>query len=91
VHSVSPACLAPNEARAEVASHHLLEPFAALKGAAATAKAEALSAKLCRFGAGYVYEIALLDRSGRLVRFLLNASTGEILGPRNQRQPPQRD
>ena len=59
-------CLSPSETREEIKSRRLLEPFAVLKSAAAQFKAEALSAKLCRSGDEFVYEIALLHRDGRL-------------------------
>jgi hypothetical protein len=70
VHLVAakPACLNAAETRETVKSRHLLEPFAALKFAGAQRKAEALSAKLCRIGDDYIYEITLLHRDGRLVR-----------------------
>ena len=51
----------------KVKSRHLLEPFAALKSAAAQRKAEALSAKLCHTGDDFVYEITL-SPSGRAPR-----------------------
>jgi hypothetical protein len=73
------ACFATNETREEIRAHHLLEPFVALKSAAATIKAEALSAKLCRLGEEFVYEIALLHRDGRLVHVVMNAVTGKLL------------
>jgi hypothetical protein len=85
-----PVCLTSSESREEIAEHHLLEPFAVLKTASTAAKAEALSAKLCRLGEEYVYEIALLDRHGRLAHLVMNAVTGKILGSRNLREPPPR-
>src|SRR5689334_527603 len=59
-------CLSAAETREMVKSHHLLEPFAALKFASAQRKAEALSARLCRIGDDFVYVITLLHRDGRL-------------------------
>jgi hypothetical protein len=76
------ACYSASDTREEIAEHHLMEPFAVLKSAASAVKAEALSAKLCRTGDDYVYEIALLHRDGRLVHEVLNASTGKRLPPR---------
>ena len=84
------ACLSSSETREGIAARHLMEPFAVLKSAATAAKAEALSAKLCRSGEEYVYEIALLDRHGRLAHLVVNAATGKILGSRNLREPPPR-
>ena len=88
VHVASkPTCLPPNEGREEIKAHHLLEPFAVLKSAAAQFKAEALSAKLCRLDEEFVYEIALLHRDGRFVHVVMNASTGKFIGVRHGREP----
>jgi hypothetical protein len=82
-----PACLPPSETREEIKARHFLEPFAVLRSAAAQFKAEALSAKLCRLGDEFVYEIALLHRDGRLVHAVMNAATGKLIGARNAREP----
>jgi hypothetical protein len=73
-----PACLNAAETRELVKSRHLLEPFAALKFASAQRKAEALTAKLCRTGDDFIYEITLLHRDGRLVHVDMEAGTGKI-------------
>jgi len=80
-------CLPPSETREEIKTRRLIEPFAALKSAAAQFKAEALSAKLCRNGDELVYEIALLHRDGRLVHVVTNAATGKVISVRNAREP----
>ncbi len=77
--AVKPVCLNAAETREEVKAHKLLEPFAALKFAAAQRKAEALSAKLCHTGDEYVYEITLLHRDGRLVHVEMDAGTGKLI------------
>ena len=87
--AAKPACLNAAETREMVKSRHLLEPFAALKFAGAQRKAEALSAKLCRLGDEFVYEITLLQRGGRLVHAVMSATNGKLLGARNAR-PVQR-
>ncbi len=83
-----PVCLSGSETREEIAAHRLLQPFAVLKSAAAIAKAEALSAKLCKIGEDFVFEIALLHHDGRLVHLMMNASTGKVVNSRNLREPP---
>ncbi len=85
--ALKPGCLPLSETREEIKSHRLLEPFAALKAAAAQFKAEALSAKLCRNGDELVYEIALLHRDGRLVHVVTSATTGKLIGVRSAREP----
>ena len=65
-----------------VKSRRLLEPFAALKFAGAQRKAEALSARLCRTGDDFIYEITLLHRDGRLVHVEMEAATGKSLRAR---------
>jgi hypothetical protein len=76
--AAKPVCLNAPETREMVKSRHLLEPFAALKFAGAQRKAEALSARLCRTGDDFVYEITLLHRDGRLVHVEMEAGTGKI-------------
>jgi uncharacterized membrane protein YkoI len=78
VAAAKPACLNAAETRETVKTRRLLEPFAALKFASAQRKAEALSAKLCRTGEDFVYEITLLLRDGRLVHVDMEAGTGKI-------------
>jgi len=87
--AVKGVCLTTGETREEIKSHHLLEPFVALKSAEkAVGKAEALSAKLCRLGEEYVYEIALLHRDGRLVHVVMGAVSGKIVNTRISREAP---
>ena len=85
--AIKRACLPQSETREEVKTRRLLEPFAVLKSAAAQFKAEALSARLCRLGDEFVYEIKLLHRDGRLLRVAMNATTGKLVGVRNAREP----
>jgi hypothetical protein len=89
-------CLNAAETREMVKSRRLLEPFAALKFASAQRKAEALSARLCRIGDEFVYEITLLHRDGRLVHVEMEAATGKLASrpahePRETREPPSRE
>jgi uncharacterized membrane protein YkoI len=89
---VKPICLNAAETRDEVKSRRLLEPFAALKSAAALRKAEALSARLCRTGDEFIYEITLLHRDGRLVHVEMEAATGKVVvrpahEPRESHEP----
>jgi hypothetical protein len=77
--AVVPTCLSAAETREEVRARRLLEPFAALKVAAAQRKAEALSARLCHRGDEYIYEIILLHRDGRLVHVEMEAQSGRLV------------
>jgi hypothetical protein len=79
VAATKPVCLNAAETREEVKSRHLIEPFAALKFAAAQRKAEALSARLCHTGDDFIYEITLLNRDGRLVHVEMGATTGKVV------------
>jgi uncharacterized membrane protein YkoI len=87
--AAKPVCLNAAETRELVKSHRLLEPFAALKFASAQRKAEALSAKLCRTGDDFVYQITLLNRDGRLVHVEMEAATGKPASraPREPHEP----
>ena len=79
-------CLNAAETREMVKSRRLIEPFAALKFASAQRKAEALSARLCRTGEDFVYEITLLHRDGRLVHVEMEAASGKLVA-RPAREP----
>jgi len=99
--SPKPICLSPADTREEVKNHKLVEPFAALKYAAAQRKAEALSARLCHNGDDFFYEITLLHRDGRLVHVQMDADTGKLIArpargpreaaPREAHEPAARD
>jgi hypothetical protein len=78
-------CLNEAETREIVKSRHLIEPFTALKSAAALRKAEAIRAKLCHAGDEFVYEITLLHRDGRLVRVQMDAASGKLTPLRSMR------
>ena len=84
-------CLNAAETREEVKARKLLEPFVALKMAAAERKAEALSARLCHRGDEFIYEITLLHRDGRLVRVEMEANSSKLISraPREAREPPK--
>ena len=71
-------CLNAAETREEVKARRLIEPFAALKFAAAQRKAEALTARLCHTGDEFVYDITLLNRDGRIMHVEMGAATGRM-------------
>ena len=85
--AAKPACVPASDTQEEIKAHHLLEPFPVLKSAAAQFKAEALSAKLCRIGDEFVYEIALLHRDGRFIHVVMNAATGKFIEVRHAHEP----
>jgi len=91
--SSKPICLSAADTREEVKTHKLLEPFAALKYAAAQRKAEALSVRLCHNGDDFFYEITLLYRDGRLVHVQMDADTGKLIArpPRGTREAAPRE
>jgi uncharacterized membrane protein YkoI len=78
-------CLAPQEIRDAIADNKLIRPVKAMKSASLQFNAEALGIKLCRQGGDFIYEIALLQRDGRVMRAFLNAATGDVVAVRNNR------
>jgi uncharacterized membrane protein YkoI len=74
-----------------VKAHKLVEPFVALKEAAALGKAEALSARLCHADDEFIYEIALLHRDGRLSHVEMEAASGKLVSraPHEASGPPK--
>ena len=85
--AAKPVCVSASDTQEEIKAHRLLEPFPVLKSAASQFKAEALSAKLCRIGDEFVYEIALLHRDGRFVHVVMNAATGKFIEVRHAHEP----
>jgi uncharacterized membrane protein YkoI len=86
-----PVCLNSAETREAVKAHKLLEPFVALKTAAAQRKAEALSARLCRADDEFIYEITLLHLDGHLAHVEMQADSGKLISraPHEAREPPK--
>jgi uncharacterized membrane protein YkoI len=72
-------CLSQGEMREVVASSAVVAPAAATRAAQAQSPgAEVTRVQLCRAGGGYVFEITLLQRDGRLVSVTVDASTGQL-------------
>ena len=88
---LKPVCLNAAETREQVKAHKLVEPFVALKEAAALGKAEALSARLCHADDEFIYEIALLHRDGRLSHVEMEAASGKLVSraPHEASGPPK--
>jgi uncharacterized membrane protein YkoI len=86
---LQPICLDGAETREAVKAHKLVEPFVALKTAAAERKAEALSARLCHSDGEFIYEITLLRRDGRLSHVEMEADSGKFISraPHEAREP----
>lgn len=80
-------CLKPGETAEEICSRHFVEAYVVLRTAAHEAKAEALSAKLCKLGDDWVYSVALLHRDGHFVHMLLDATTGHVFPPHGHEPP----
>ncbi len=78
-------CYSNAQTRERIAALKLREPFAMMRAAAGFAQAEALSGSLCRWRDSDVYEIALLRRDGRVIHVFIDATSGEIVGSRNER------
>ena len=76
-------CLPAADARAVIGQNRLLPSTVAMRNAAARVQADALAGKLCRWGEGYVYEITLLRRDGRVIHAFIDALTGKTVGTRN--------
>ncbi|HZD30132.1 MAG TPA: hypothetical protein VE779_00580 [Candidatus Angelobacter sp.] len=88
---LKPVCLNAAETREQAKAHRLLEPFVALKTAAAQLQAEALSARLCHADEKFIYEIILLRRNGRLLHVDMEADSGKLISsaPREAHEPPK--
>jgi uncharacterized membrane protein YkoI len=74
-------CLDPGKTLEAIAQHRLVRPGDALSTAAFANKAEALSARLCRWDNGFKYEITLLRRDGKVIRAYVDAASGLPVDP----------
>jgi hypothetical protein len=66
------SCLSPSEARQVVAAGQAVPLSAALRRAGISG--EVVRVSLCRRGAGYVYEVAVLEPDGRLRQVTIPAN-----------------
>lgn len=71
-------CYSKVETREHIHEERLAEPFAVIRATAGALRAEALGARLCRSNGTTVYEIDLLDRSGRIIHAIVDAATGRL-------------
>ena len=70
-------CVPMQEIHEVIAAHGLIRPVIALRAASVQLGGEAVGAKLCRWGLTFVYEIALLQKDGRVIHGFINAATGD--------------
>ena len=74
-------CLTDSEIREEVQAKRVVPQLTALRAARAKMGGEAVRARLCREGDNLFYHITALRRDGRVVRVVVDAATGKVLGP----------
>ena len=74
-------CLSDSEIREEVAAKRVVPQLTALRAARAKMGGEAVRARLCREGNTLLYQITALKRDGKVVRIVVDAATGKVLGP----------
>ena len=74
-------CLDPTQTLEAISRNRLVRPGDALSTAAFVSKAEALSAKLCKWDSGFKYEITLLRRDGKVIRAYVDAASGLPVDP----------
>lgn len=74
-------CLTDSEIREEVAAKRVVPQLTALRAARAKMGGEAVRARLCREGDNLFYHITALRRDGRVVRVVVDAASGKVLGP----------
>ncbi len=83
-------CFSVAQTRREIAQHKLADPFPSMQAASTLAQAEPLSARLCRSGDLFLYEISLLSKDGRIVRTLVDAVSGKPHPARPESKPETR-
>ena len=83
--AVQRQCYSMPETRERIISNRLAEPFALMRSAADTNRADAIGAKLCSSDGELVYEINLLRHDGRLIQRVFDATTGKPWTKRSDR------
>ena len=83
--SIPRQCFSTPETRERIIADRLAEPFALMRSAADSNRADAIGAKLCSSDGELVYEINLLRHDGRLIQRVFNAATGKPLSKRKER------
>lgn len=75
------ACVSSAETRDLFVANKLVQPFRVMREASKAEQAEAIDIQLCRAQGLLVYDVTLLNRVGRVVHRLINASNGALLNP----------
>lgn len=75
------ACLTADEIREEVSQRRVVTQVTALRAARSQIGGEAVRARLCRRETGLVYVITSLKRDGKVIRVLVDAPSGKVIGP----------
>ncbi len=73
-------CLTAEEIREEVAQKRVVTQVSALRAARSQIGGEAVRARLCRQDSGLVYVITSLKRDGKVIRVLVDAPSGKVIG-----------
>jgi uncharacterized membrane protein YkoI len=75
------ACLSDGQMRRAIADGGLISPGDVM-AIAAQSGGELVSARLCEGPAGLVYRVAVIDPDGRVMRFVVDAASGDIIDQR---------
>jgi hypothetical protein len=73
------ACFPPEETRELVARHGLIPLNDVVRSTRGDSRADLISARLCETNAQLVYMIAMLGRDGRVMRFTVDARSGDVI------------
>ena len=73
-------CRTQDEIREEVAQRRVVSQVAALRVARTQMGGEAVRARLCRTETGLVYIITSLKRDGKVIRVIVDAPSGKVVG-----------
>lgn len=78
----SDTCLSAADLREAVADKRVIEPVAAIRAARQVIpRAEIQRARLCRHEDALVYLLTALRRDGRFVHVMVDATSGQVIGP----------
>jgi uncharacterized membrane protein YkoI len=75
-------CFSAEETRAHVQRHGLIPLNDVVRSTRGTARADLISARLCETAEKLVYMIAMLERDGKVSRWIVDARSGDVINHR---------
>lgn len=83
-------CYSTSQTRDAIFAHKLAEPFGMMRAAGNQMQGDPIGARLCKIHDEFIYEVSLLRRDGRIMKILVDATTGAPHVPGKEHAPETR-